>query len=61
MLLHFARHIQILAGLGVGYGKSDSQRTKPTIFLQRLKKERKLLTAYIVTYELLIATKMLDL
>jgi len=39
-------HSQILAGIGMGYGKIDSWRTKPAISPKRLKIERQLLTYY---------------
>ena len=49
--LFHREHPQILAGIGVRYGKSGSRRTKPAIYLKRLKIERKLLlTAYIKSY-----------
>jgi len=46
------KHLQILAGIGVGYGKIGSGRTKPAISPKRLKIERNLLllTAYMKSY-----------
>jgi len=48
MDLPHKKHHQILAGTGVGYGKSVSRHTEPVISLKRLKILRRLLlTAYI--------------